>query len=333
MTDDLDPSRLLASAALDDEVAPDERAVVDASPALRNELEAYRVIQAEMRDVVVPDAARESALAAAMAAFDALDAVPDLALAGAATPVAPVVSPVVSMEARRRRQTSWLGAAAAAVVAVLVVGVIIRTGSGEDRKTASTTQAPFATAAKSQATEVAAAAATPAPQIETAATTAGTTAESTADTTAGTTSVGQVGALNSEGSDSGGASPTPDPWAGAPSIDSQDALIAYATTVQSTFAADAAAATTSAASTADSATSDSTAATTAASAPPPSTAAAPAAAAPSVVPCEAGSILPYAAIVYMGAKVILVRNDASGMVTIVDPQSCTTLQTFVLPAP
>jgi hypothetical protein len=105
----------LVSAFVDDEVTDEERARVESDPALRAEADRLRGIRAAVRETAPPaDAARESAIAAALCAV-------------AAPPTPPEVS---SLESRRHR---WLaGVSAAAAVALLAVGgiVISQRGNG-----------------------------------------------------------------------------------------------------------------------------------------------------------------------------------------------------------
>ena len=149
MTDDLDPTRLLASAALDNEATADERAQVDASASLTAEMQAYAALRDELAAVDVPPASRESALSAALAVFDAIRngtdvgdhvAAPVVALA---PPSLPPPSNVVSLHARRQRQYRWVGGiAAAAVVAVVGIAVINGPSSSDDKKSSTTAPGP-----------------------------------------------------------------------------------------------------------------------------------------------------------------------------------------------
>ncbi len=114
----------LASAYLDGEATADERARVESDPALLAEVERLRRVRAA---VVVtppaPPAQRDAAIAAALAAFDELQA-------GAPTP--PNVVPIAS-----RRKAHWMqGLTAAAAVAVLVLGGFVVANRGGDDDTA-----------------------------------------------------------------------------------------------------------------------------------------------------------------------------------------------------
>ncbi len=121
MTDEhdelLDERRLLASAYLDDELSPTERARAEGDPAVQAEVEALRSVRAALAVVPEPDSERrEAAIAAAIAA-------------AGATVEAPSPPPVAA-----RRRARWYAPLAAAAVAVLVVGGIIalRSGRGDD---------------------------------------------------------------------------------------------------------------------------------------------------------------------------------------------------------
>lgn len=132
--DDLpDERRLLASAYLDDELSPADRARAEADPAVLAEVEALRSVRAALAAVPAPDPGRRDAAIAA-------------AVATAGTTVEAPPQPTV--EARRRAR--WYAPlAAAAAVAVLVVGgiVALRDGGGDDDAGSSdvTRQAPAET--------------------------------------------------------------------------------------------------------------------------------------------------------------------------------------------
>lgn len=132
--DDLTPLHELASSHLDGDNSPEERAHVAATPELQSLVASFEVVRARLADVPpAPAAARESALAAALAAFDELQA--DGADSIAARPAAPVVS----LESRRRWPQRVMGiAAAVAAVGVIGVGVTQMGGSDEDSSSADT---------------------------------------------------------------------------------------------------------------------------------------------------------------------------------------------------
>lgn len=294
MTDDLDPSRLLASAALDNEVDADDRARVEASPELRQEMEQYRTIAAEMRSVEVLASSRESAVAAALAVFDELANDRPVVATGAVTPPASLAS----MRARRRQL--WLGRigsglAAAAVVAVVGIAAL-RSGSGEDKKSATTVAvvdqasgAVPASAAKSQSAD--ASLSTPSAQAPNV---AGSSSAATATTAAAAETV------------------PVDPWVGAPSFTNPEELLAYAGArpgPSSTAAATAA----STAVPAGGGVADTTAGTTAGTATP-----APVTLAACAAPAG-GSLVP---VFYGGQRAYLERDDAAGLLRVLNPDNC-----------
>jgi hypothetical protein len=117
--DDISELILRASAYLDGELDADEMARAEADPAVMAEVEQLRALQDEVRHVEPPShAAREAAITAALAEFDARH----------------VASPGVLTYKPRPAYARWLGAAAA-VVAVGAVGVVIAQGGGDDEST------------------------------------------------------------------------------------------------------------------------------------------------------------------------------------------------------
>ena len=329
MTDDLDPSSA-ASAAFDGEADADERALVEASDALRDEVEFYGTLRAQLRDLEVPAGARESAMSAALAAFDLVHAAP----ATEPEPTSVQGAPVVSMAARRQRQYGWLGAAAAAVVAILVVGVIARSG-GEDHKTSLETPSgqvaiTLGSAAKSapaiQVAPVAGGAAAATTAATTASATAGSTAastaESTADTTAGTMSAADAAAPSS----------LFDAFATAPRLDTEDQLVAFASGLTAPItptpvALSAAGDSATAATTGD--TSAGTTATTAAA--PTSTTFAPSAG--DAAGCSTVGLEPAGAAIYQGRPVYVVRDATAGRIIVIDAATCTITTVIPFPSP
>ncbi|HWM22419.1 MAG TPA: hypothetical protein VNO51_22200 [Ilumatobacteraceae bacterium] len=164
MTDDL---TLLASTYLDGEATPDERARVEADAALLAEVERLRKVRATMLDARwferPGDDAREAAVAAAVAAWDA----PEAGLAGTRTERSEPAAhrpPVVQFE-RRRSYTRWL-TAAAAVAAVAGLGVVVAQsggGGGDDDQSSTAFEAPTEiTASPGAGTELAERSAPPA---------------------------------------------------------------------------------------------------------------------------------------------------------------------------
>lgn len=147
MNDDL---TLLASAYLDGEATPDERARVEADPSLLGEVERLRAARIALLDAALfegpSDDIREAAITAALAAWDVTASGPS----GADAEAPPVARPSnVRTFERRRTYTRWLGAAAA-VAAVAALGVVVSQsgGGGDDAETSSVAvEAPAATAA------------------------------------------------------------------------------------------------------------------------------------------------------------------------------------------
>jgi len=134
MTDhDPTPDAELASATLDDEVTAAERARVDASPELTAEVRAYAELRTRLAAVEIPAIARDSAVAAALAAFD--EFAQSGAQAGESTSEAG--GAVVALAGRRPRRVHWLGAAAAAVAVVAIGLVAINSGRSDDGRTSS----------------------------------------------------------------------------------------------------------------------------------------------------------------------------------------------------
>jgi hypothetical protein len=155
MNDDVQPpdtpsDELLAvSAVVDGSATPDQRAVVDASPALTEQLDQFQADRDQIRSVQVPTTARESAVAAALAAFDQLH--PDTVVAA---PVPAHPSNVVSLDTRRRWYRLVAGAAAALL---LVAGGAAALGAFGD-SSHNDSSATAATAAQKQSDDAGAAA-------------------------------------------------------------------------------------------------------------------------------------------------------------------------------
>jgi hypothetical protein len=130
MNDDL---TLLASAYLDGEATPDERARVEADPLLLGEVERLRAARATLLDARwferPSDEAREAAIAAALGAWDV--AASGLSDTRAESPPAGRRSNVRAFE-RRRTYTRWLSAAAALVVVAALGVVVSRSRGGSD---------------------------------------------------------------------------------------------------------------------------------------------------------------------------------------------------------
>jgi hypothetical protein len=132
MNDDRDLELEAASAAVDGLATSEERALVEASPSLQADVERFTAVRDSITDVAVPAAARESAVAAALAAFDAL------AAESAATPAVTPAANVVPLASRRRRQYRALVGAAAAV-AVIGIGAVALNSGGTDEESSAVT--------------------------------------------------------------------------------------------------------------------------------------------------------------------------------------------------
>ena len=123
MTDHLHPDteptneETLASAFVDDQVTPEEAALVQATSNIQAMALSYLTLRAELADTGTSEpAARDLAVNAALAEFDALAAVPTTATA------------VVHLSTRRQWPTRVL-AAAAAVAILGVAGVVVFGGN------------------------------------------------------------------------------------------------------------------------------------------------------------------------------------------------------------
>lgn len=114
---------VLASAYLDGEVTPDERALVEASDDVLAEVERLRRVRAVVAADVQPAAVstRESQLAAALDVFDQL---------GAGAPAASAVAPMSAGRARRARRTRAGGGDRARIVLGVAAGLVIVAGAG-----------------------------------------------------------------------------------------------------------------------------------------------------------------------------------------------------------
>lgn len=124
-----DDDLLAVSAVLDGDATAEQRARVDAVPALRAMYDDLVALRGPLAEVPVPSAARESAVAAALAEYDVLHAAPPADVRPAGT--------VVTFERRRRwaRSMTFATGAAAAAVAVLFVGALVLGGGGDDEDT------------------------------------------------------------------------------------------------------------------------------------------------------------------------------------------------------
>ena len=158
-----DDHTLLASAYLDGDVTPDERAQVEGDPAALAEVDRLRSVRALLGDVA-PQAisVREAQLAAAL---DIWDRLPDRERSGARRDVTPAgidpaavagaasVTAPTPLSSRRRSSrgtsTRWLTGAAAALVLVLAGGVALQlstTDTDDSAESATTEQVESADA-------------------------------------------------------------------------------------------------------------------------------------------------------------------------------------------
>lgn len=117
MTDD---QLELVNAYLDGEATVDERALVESDAELVAEVARMRSVRNALSDIELPSATvRESAIAAALAAFEERPTVPAATAASAPRGDATAPTNIVPFERRRRmRRLQGLGAAAAAVMIV-----------------------------------------------------------------------------------------------------------------------------------------------------------------------------------------------------------------------
>jgi hypothetical protein len=186
----------------------------------------WQPIRASLRDVAVPADARDSAIAAALAEFDALHALPT---AAAATAPASAAGELVSLDARRQRRYRWLTGAAAAVVVLAVGGIVAGTigRSSDDSTNVAIEPASAPAADAADAADAGQVEAAPKNAAETGVMTA--TAETLApgggDTIAVTESTAAAESTTPPtiGSIDGAASPD-----NAPSVESPDQLAAFA---------------------------------------------------------------------------------------------------------
>ena len=118
----------LASAYLDGELDPAERATASADPEVMATVDSFARVRAALGDVAPADgSAKDAALAAALAEFDGRQV--------AATAAAPVAT-VTSLRSHRRTYRALTSVAAA--VAILAIGVAAINGTrGSDSKTSS----------------------------------------------------------------------------------------------------------------------------------------------------------------------------------------------------
>ena len=371
MTDTPDTSRLLASAALDNEVTADERAQVDASESLTAEVATYRALRRDLAEVDVPSDVREAGIAAALAAFDAM--MLDVNLIDAHPTDEETRSNVVSMQARRRRQFRWLGGVAAAAI-VAVLGIVVVNANSSNGKNLSSTAEPAPRVTSASPNETSSDQSGKQPDATSAADSANGGAQSNPAAIPGNGTAEAGGAVVATAAIAPSAGPAAsagvgiDPWADAPSFDGAVALAAFALAPGSPLSATADSGTrtsasaptsghSSSGSTASSTGSSTAASTAGATATIPvlaaivtttstfaasattaaaaTSAATTAAGAATPAPLPVGSIVmeradavcntgghPTIAAIYIGRRVIIVRDDATSQLQILDPQTC-----------
>ena len=331
----LTPPAELASAALDGHTTADERATVESSTALRDEMSFYGELRDRLCDVPVPADARESAFAAALAVFDEIrdeiradsttnsttnsaddEAWTDATSATSSPALTPTVAPVISLHERRKRQYRWLGGAAAAAVAVVIAAGAINGGFSADESTSNADMASISdestASAKSAGPDVAGSSG------DAFETTAGTTANTTAEsaTEAATGAADSSEALDAPlavpettaqaGLESAASPAAFDPWVDAPQLADRYDVLRFIDSL-------------------------SIAETTAASVevPPAETVgSATGGGSPDPFACLAPYAGPSAPALFQGRQVFVVDDNANGTVVIIDPVDCTVIESF-----
>lgn len=146
--DELPLNAELASAYLDDELDPTERASVETDPEVMSMVDSFSRVRALLSASDDVDAGtRSAAIAAALAEFDASD-VPSVA----SPPIA--AATIMSLQSRRMRTYRVVTRVAAVLVIGLVVAVAALNASrGEDAKSSSASDDTVAAAAADSATQ------------------------------------------------------------------------------------------------------------------------------------------------------------------------------------
>jgi hypothetical protein len=194
----------LASAYLDDELDPVERAAADTDPDVMSMVDSFSRVRAMLGETEDVDAGtRTAAIAAALAEFDARD------VPSGAAPVA--AAKVMSLQARRMRAYRVLTSVAATLFVGVVAVVALNASRGNDAKSSSASEGTSAAATASDAAL---------PQLKAAADTAAPSADASTTVAAATA----------------GAAPVESATSAGPEIDSRDALKQYAADLQSTQA-------------------------------------------------------------------------------------------------
>ena len=325
------PDAELASAAFDGDVDAVERARVDASAALRDEVAFYGELRERLVDVSIPAGAREAGLAAALAAFDAgalIAGSSERRRGGTRSPRrlsrnerGPVSFRCITAASGNMR---WLGgAAAAALVVVLGVGVVSTVGDSSDDSASesATTSVVVQKSADADDSNVASGsgdspmlateqAGQAEPADDTAEMAAAADAESAPEPSAGGDSSGGAGVPTSVASPpleiNSPAEVTP--WVDAPRLGSGVEVVAFASSDE--FLAR----------------STPVATTAAAGDPPAATSAAPSAAR-DCSPTSSGLSAPA---FYQDVQVYVVRDESADEVLVVDAASCAVVATFPL---
>lgn len=203
-----------ASAYLDNELDPAERAVVAADPDVMSMVDSFSRVRAVLSETEAVEAdSRTSAIAAALAEFDARHA-PSLAR----QPVP--AATIMSLQSRRMRAYRVVTGIAAALVIGVVAVAALNTSRGNDSKSSSASEGTTAAAAASDAGL---------PQLKATANTAASSADASTTVAAA----------------SAGATPVESAAAAGPEIDTRDALKEYAAELRIGQAAPAPAATSS----------------------------------------------------------------------------------------
>lgn len=326
MNDDaLTPPAELASAALDGHTTADERATVAASAALRDEMAFYGGLRDQLAAVEVPLSARESALAAALAVFDEIqaDATADDApsdgddwtdarSATSPPPTAAPVAPIISLHERRKRQYRWLGGAAAAAIAFVVAVGVINGGSSDDGSdTASIEQR--ATTDDSSAKTGVADSGLPSAAYD-------VSADTTAETMSGAATEAADSAADSEPmAEPATTTASPDLWVGVQQLDGRDDVVEFADSLPSLAFA-------SAPETSIEQTEQTTAASTSASIAESAESDTDGGGDPFACVSRFGT--PFAPAIFQDRKVFVVDDVANAAVLIVDPVDCSLIQSF-----
>ena len=223
MTINPTPDAELASAALDNEVGNDELIRVQADPQLVAEMAVYQGLRAEIGDVAVPSAVREQSLVAAMAVFDQLHSSP---VSRTATTVS-----LTDFRSQRQRQHKWLGAVAAAAVFALG-GIALLNQRSQDSKASKASESQLSPSAKVVV------GGDPVPNIESTSNTLLASAGQPASASPSTDAAAAADAAAATATDApqapaglqeiGGPAEV-SAWALAPSLNSEQELIAYVT--------------------------------------------------------------------------------------------------------